>query len=88
MSFKFEFDENKSERNKQKHGINFIEIQTLWEDADRVEIPARTEDEKGYLMIGKIKEIIWSVIVTYREDRIRIISARRAREKEVKIYES
>jgi hypothetical protein len=29
----------------------------------------------------------WSAVVTYREDRIRIISVRRARDEEVRIYE-
>ena len=88
MNYQFEFDENKSKSNKQKHGIDFIKIQALWEDSDRVEIPARTEDEPRYLIIGKIENIIWSVIITYREDIIRIISARRSREREVIIYES
>ena len=88
MIHQFEFDSNKSEINKQKHGIDFIKIQALWEDSDRVEIPARTEDEPRYLIIGKIENIIWSVIITYREDKIRIISARRSREREVIIYES
>ena len=80
MNYQFEFDENKSKSNKQKHGIDFIKIQALWEDSDRVEIPARTEDEPRYLIIGKIENIMWSVIITYREDIIRIISARRSRE--------
>ena len=88
MIHQFEFDSNKSESNKQKHGIDFIKIQELWNDSDRVEIPARTEDEPRYLIIGKIENIIWSVIITYREENIRIISARRSREREVKIYES
>jgi len=88
MNYQFEFDENKSKSNKEKHGIDFIKIQALWEDSDRVEIPARTEDEPRYLIIGKIENIIWSVIITYREDKIRIISARRSREREVIIYES
>jgi uncharacterized protein len=88
MNYEFEFDINKSESNKHKHGIDFIKIQAIWEDSDRVEIPARTEDEPRYLIIGKIENIIWSVIITYREDKIRIISARRSREREVIIYES
>ena len=88
MNYQFEFDENKSKSNKQKHGIDFIKIQAIWEDSDRVEIPARTEDEPRYLIIGKIENIMWSVIITYREDQIRIISARRSREREVIIHES
>ena len=45
---KVEFDNHKSEANKEKHGIDFSAAQALWEDPDRIEIPARTEDEHGY----------------------------------------
>ena len=88
MKHEFEFDENKSKFNKQKHGIDFIEVQILWSDPDYVEIPARTEDEPRNLIIGKIENIIWSVVITYRGNKTRIISARRSREKEIFIYES
>ncbi len=85
----FEFDEKKSVANKQKHGINFYEIQSLWDDWDLLEIPAKTvEDEVRCLIIGKIEEKHWSAVITYRNDSIRIISARRSREKEVQYYES
>ncbi len=36
----FEFDQEKSARTKQKHGINFDEAQALWDDPELVEIPA------------------------------------------------
>ncbi len=84
----FEFDKRKSERNKRKHGIDFVEAQLLWEDSDLIEIPARTEDEPRFLVIGKIQEKHWSGIITYRKHRIRIISFRRSRRKEIEIYES
>lgn len=84
----FEFDKRKSERNKKKHGIDFVEAQLLWEDSDLIEIPARTEDEPRFLVIGKIQEKHWSGIITYRKHRIRIISVRRSRREEIEIYES
>ena len=84
----FEFDKRKSERNKRKHGIDFVEAQLLWEDSDLIEIPARTEDEPRFLVIGKIQEKHWSGIITYRKHRIRIISVRRSRREEIEIYES
>lgn len=84
----FEFDETKNESNKKKHGIDFIKAQELWEDIERIEIPARTEDEPRVLVIGKVAEKHWSAVITYRKDRIRIISVRRSRKEEVKIYES
>jgi uncharacterized DUF497 family protein len=84
----FEFDQSKSESNREKHGIDFIGAQALWDDPDLIEIPARTMDEPRFLIVGKIADCYWSGIITYRDDSIRIISVRRAREEEVEIYES
>ena len=84
----FEFDIAKSISNKQKHGIDFNEAQALWEDADRLEIPARMEDEPRYMVIGKIAGRHWTAVVTYRGRNIRIISVRMSHRSEVKLYES
>lgn len=83
----FEFDPAKSASNLDKHGIDFAAVQALWEDAMRVEIPARTVDEPRWLVIGQIEEKYWSVVVTYRGQRVRIISARRSRKEETVLYE-
>ena len=85
---KFEFDINKSNANKKKHGIVFDEAQELWNDPDLLEIPAITTDEKRFLVIGRIGEKHWSGIITHRNEIIRIISVRRARGEEVELYES
>lgn len=84
----FEFDKRKSKINKDKHGIDFIEAQVLWEDTNRIEIPAKTTDEERYVLIGMISDKCWSAIVTYRSEKVRIISVRRSRKEEVEIYES
>ena len=84
----FEFDPKKSEINKQKHGIDFIEAQLLWEDIDLIEIQARTSDEPRYLVIGTISGKHWSGVITYRGEKTRIISVRQSRKEEVEIYES
>ncbi len=84
----FEFDVDKSNRNKKKHKIDFIEAQMLWEDPDLIEIPIKTADEPRYLVVGKISGKHWSGIITYRGKKIRIISVRRSRKEEVSIYES
>ena len=81
----YEFDEQKSKANKTKHGIDFVEAQTLWEDVDLLEIPARTDDEPRAIVIG---DRHWSAIITYRNERIRIISVRRSRREEKELYES
>lgn len=84
----FDFNPNKSESNKSKHGIDFIEAQSLWKDSERLQVPARTEGEARFMLIGKIKTKHWSAIFTPRGETIRIISVRRSREKEVEAYEN
>ena len=84
----FEFDEAKSQANLLKHGINFVDAQALWDDPGLLEIPAKTEDEPRYLMIGLINGKYWSAVITYRGTNIRLISVRRSRTEEVALYES
>ncbi len=84
----FEFDDSKSQSNWVKHGIDFLAAQELWNDPMLMEIPARTEDEPRYLVIGLIGEKHWSAVITYRGSHIRLISIRRARTEEVALYES
>ncbi len=83
----FEFDSAKSEANLLKHGIDFTEAQTLWRDTHRIEVPARTTDELRWMVIGRIGGRVWSAVVTYRDEHVRIISVRPSRENEVTIYE-
>jgi hypothetical protein len=83
----FEFDESKSAGNKAKHGIDFREAQALWDDPDLIEIPAKTSDEPRSLVIGRIAGKHGAAVITYRGDRTRIISVRRAGPKEIDIYE-
>ncbi len=83
----FEFDPAKSVSNLEKHGIDFDAIQAIWQDVMRVEIPARTADEPRWLVVGQIGGKHWSVVVTYRGQQVRIISARRSRKEEVALHE-
>ncbi|MFY8125025.1 MAG: BrnT family toxin [Hydrogenophaga sp.] len=84
----FEFDPVKSVSNRIKHGIDFLEAQALWSDPMLLEIPAKTTDEPRYLVIGLLDDKHWSAVMTYRGDKIRLISVRRARAEEVALYES
>jgi uncharacterized protein len=86
--FVFEFDDVKSESNHAKHGIDFVDAQLLWSDPSLLEIPAKTEEESRYLVIGMINKKHWSAVITYRGAAIRLISVRRARTEEVALYES
>ena len=84
---KFEFDPAKSHLNKKKHGIDFVEAQMLWEDKYSTESSARSDVENRFIVIGMIREKHYTACITYRDEVIRIISVRRAREKEVADYE-
>lgn len=84
-----EYDETKSSINKLKHGIDFKEAQELWKDPYSFELPSlQSEDEKRFLVLGQINSKNYTAIITYRDLNIRIISVRRSREKETKLYES
>jgi uncharacterized protein len=83
---RFEFDPGKSAANKAKHGIDFVEAQEIWADIDRLEIPARSRDEPRHQVIGRIDKKTWSAFISYRYEKIRIISVRRARPDEEARY--
>ena len=83
----FEWDEKKSRANKSKHGIDFNAATKLWNDQDRIEIQTNFPAENRNALIGKIGDKLWTAIFTRRVYAIRIISVRRARKKESKLYE-
>ena len=83
----FEFDESKSRGNEATHGIDFVEAQALWSDDALVEVQARTVDEPRFLVVGRIAGAHGSAIITYRGERVRLISVRRSRPEEVALDE-
>lgn len=87
MVVEFEFDPKKSAANRAKHGIDFVQAQALWDDPGRVEVPARTVGESRWLAVGRIGKLHWSAVVTYRDQCVRVISVRRSRPEEVRLYE-
>ena len=87
MDYEFEFDLGKSEANKAKHGIDFVEAQQLWKDVDRAVGPATGRVEERWALVAAIDGKCWTAIFTWRGEVIRLISVRRAREYEVTQYE-
>ena len=85
---KFEYDEIKSDKNKQKHGIDFEEAKILWEDESALIVPANIVDnEVRYALISKILRKCYVAIFTLRNEKYRIISFRRCRKNEEKNYD-
>ena len=89
---KFEWDPVKNETNIKKHGVDFAEAETVFEDEKAVTIfdAGHSSDEDRFIIIGisrKLREL--TVCHCYRngEEITRIISARRATNNETKLYE-
>ncbi len=83
----FEFDPAKSAANQLKHGVDFKAARELWEDADRLEISVNCTVETRWMLLAQMAGWVWAAVFTRRGDNIRLISVRRAREKEKELYE-
>ena len=84
---KFEWDPEKSASNKAKHKIDFENATSLCNDPDRIEIHAPHPLENRAILIGRRGAQLWSAVYTLRQGSVRIISVRRSRKQEVKLYE-
>jgi hypothetical protein len=87
----FEWDPAKAARNLSKHGVSFDEASTVFGDplAGTIVDPLHSEDELRFVTIGlSTSRRLIIVAHTEREERIRIISARRARRRERRTYET
>jgi uncharacterized DUF497 family protein len=87
----FEWDSDKAITNEKKHGINFSEATTVFGDPLELTItdPEHSSGEFRFLSIGK-SNAGNLLVVSYTErkqNRIRIISARKATWQEQKYYE-
>ena len=84
----FEFDPGKSAANLAKHGIDFERAQMLWDDERLTGLGVvRYGAEERWLYVGRVDGRCWTAVVTFREQRIRIISVRRARSSEEMAYQ-
>ena len=89
--FEFEWDEEKATSNLKKHGISFEEGATIFNDPEIATIsdPDHSRDEERFISIGvSVQKRLLVIIHTFREERIRIISCRKATNTERKTYEN
>jgi uncharacterized DUF497 family protein len=85
----FEYDENKSIKNKEKHKICFDEAKLLWDDEKGIVVPANLKDDEiRYALIATLNQKCYVAIFTIRNENYRIISVRRCRKNEEKNYEN
>ena len=83
----FKSDSKKSESNKAKHGIDFETAKAIWNDEGAYIATVFRDDEPRFIVVGMIESTLWTAVITYRGEKIRIISVRRSRSKEVETYD-
>jgi len=86
----FEWDEDKAAGNLKKHKVSFTEAATVFGDPLSITFPDpdHSVDEDRFITIGTSdRDRVLVVSHTDRDDRIRIISARKATRRERKVYE-
>ncbi len=85
---RFEWDDAKNEANRAKHRLSFEEAALAFfdESALLLDDPDHSEDEDRFVLLGRAVHGILVVCHCYRENTIRIISARRANKRERRRY--
>ena len=90
MGFEFEWDAEKADANRARHGIDFEEALTVFRDplARIFDDEDHSGEERREIVIGhSVKRRLLVACFTVRAGRIRIISARKATRLERKDYE-
>ena len=90
MELEFEWDPDKALGNLRKHGVEFEEAASAFDDPRSLEIPDpdHSEDEVRFVLLGRSEgDRLLVVVHTERDDKIRIISSRPATWRERLIYE-
>ena len=83
----FEWDDEKNQINLRKHGVDFTDAAKVFGDVNRIEWfdKKHSDEEDRYITLGMVDEILF-VVYTDREDKTRLISARRADKNERRKY--
>jgi uncharacterized protein len=87
----FEWDDVKAVSNLKKHGVSFEEGATIFNDPEIATIfdPDHSKDEERYISIGvSIQGNLLVIVHSERDERIRLISCRKATNTERKVYEN
>jgi len=90
LALNFEWDEHKYNKTLEKHKISFIDATQLFEEYIRFTYISQNIEgtEKRYVTVGLLKNKLFAVIYTLRQENIRIITARRAHVREERIYKA
>ena len=88
ITMEFEWDEDKRQRNLEKHGVDFVDAVLILADVPLIlEDMRRDYGEQRCLALGESRGLLFAVAFTIRDGAFRIISARRANARERRIYD-
>ena len=82
----FEWDEAKRDANLAKHGIDFRDAVDLFDGRPIYTFPSRREAEDRYVSVGLVGDQFIAAVWIPRNDIVRIISMRRARDGEKRAH--
>lgn len=82
----FEWDEAKNARNEAKHGMGFAHVSDMMRSERLLHFRSDRNGEERHVAVLKINDVFFSVVFTWRGEKVRIISARRARDEERRLY--
>ena len=84
----YEWDENKRQSNLEKHGLDFIIAYQIYESVEKLIIPSNYANEPRWIDIAPVgkERVVLTLVYTYREERVRIISLRKASIQERRLY--
>lgn len=90
LFMEFEWDETKSDSCFVERGFDFAYAARVFFDLNRIIVHDQRHSygEERYKVTGMIEKRLFVVVYTTRRDPIRIISARKANQREVKAYEN
>ena len=88
MEFEFEFDPSKSQANKSRHGIDFVEAQEFWSDGNMLFLSSNYEAEERRLGTALYRDRYWTAIFALRDGAIRLISVTRSRKNEIEAHQT
>lgn len=82
----FEWDEAKRQKNLEKHCLDFRDVRLIFDGRPVVHVRSHKNDEARFASVARIEARFYTVVWTWRAERRRIISFRRARDGEERAY--
>lgn len=85
----FDWDEAKRLSNLEKHDLDFIRAVLIYHNPEKLTVTQNTETEERFLDLAMLDGRLTALVYTYRNDKVRVISLRKARHpRETRMYQA